>query len=218
MEVGPVPEQDLAEILKYLETHNLGVNNFRTKVGKGVSQCFGIVGKRCTAPGLSRQSWLHPKLHKLLEEFGEKHVKQHTLYSSIQVNCNYPCNPHRDANNLGNSYIIGFGNYAGGELCVEEVDKNINYRGLLFDGSQNTHSTKPWIGNRYSLVYHTLAPKERWGTIESLTNYEVVEHEGITKIRKKSDGTLLWKGHGLIHPLSGKRVSASKGKPRPPPI
>ena len=204
--LSPVPPSELDLIQKYLETHSLGRNVYRKKVGDGVSQCFGIVSKRSMRPDLSRQSWRHPLLHFLLIEFSKKYVP--VFFSSIQVNVNFPCNPHKDVGNVGESYIVGFGGYIGGSLVIENQDYDINYRGLLFDGSKLEHWTRPWNGTRYSLVFHTLAPKPRWGNaVMSLENYEVVDDNGVLKIKRLSDGLLLDKDHPLPHPLQRRAVT-----------
>jgi hypothetical protein len=133
-------------------------------------------------------------------EFAKKYVP--VFFSSIQVNVQYPCNPHRDVGNIGESYIVGFGGYIGGSLVIENQDYDINYRGLLFDGSKLEHWTRPWNGTRYSLVFHTLAPKPRWGNaVMALENYEVVDDNGTLKIKRLCDGLLIDKDHPLPHPL-----------------
>lgn len=206
--VNYVDKKDLQEIQDYLEKNNLGKNHYRKLVGDGVSQCLGIVGKRCLPPNLSRQSWLHPKLHQLLIDFAKKYVDQHINYTSIQVNVDFPCKAHKDINNIGESYIVAFGSYIGGELNVAGFDYNIHQRGLLFDGSKLEHYTKPWTyGSRYSIVYHTLAPKDRFGGIvPQISDFQVfVDTDGITKIKRISDGLVLTKESGLPHPL--KKIS-----------
>ena len=203
--VNYVSREDIEEIHHYLRTHNLGVNKYRVKVGEGVSQCLGIVSKRSSAPDLSRQSWLHPRLHFLLMRFAEKYVRQHIDFTSIQVNCNYVCAPHKDTGNVGDSYIVAFGNYLGGQICIEEADYNIDLRGLLFDGSQHLHWTKQWSGDRYSIVFHTLKP--RFPIVRPLGHYTAVKHQGIWKIvylDDEGEHQYLWKGNGLPHPLKGR--------------
>jgi hypothetical protein len=208
--VGYVLREDIDEIWKYLNKHNLNTNRYRLKVNPvgGMSQCLGIVGKRCLQSDLSRQSWLHPKLHKMLDDFGQKYVKPHINWTSVQVNVNFPCNPHRDIGNLGDSYIVGFGTYAGGCLCIEDADYNIHQRGLLFNGSERLHWTKEWTGHRITLVYHTHEAKARFGGImPTWSDFEVVEHEGKWKIRRKSDGQMFWGKHGLPHPKLGRKMA-----------
>ena len=206
--ISYVERKDIQEIWDYLNKHSLGKNMYRLKVNKngGLSQCLGIVGKRCLPPDISRQSWLNARLHHLLNQFGEKYVKPHINWTSVQVNVNFSCAPHKDIGNLGDSYIVGIGNYVNGELVIEGAPYNINYRGLLFNGSEKTHYTKDWSGHRISLVYHTLEPKTRFGGIvPAWSDYEAIEHEGKWKMRRKSDGALFYGKVGLDHPLRGRK-------------
>jgi hypothetical protein len=103
--VGYVDRKDIQEIWNYLDAHSLGINKYRVKVNAmgGYSNCLGIVGKRCLPPDLSRQSWLNARLHHLLNDFGNKYVRQHINWTSVQVNVNYSCLPHKDTGNLGDS-------------------------------------------------------------------------------------------------------------------
>jgi len=206
--VGYVDRKDIQEIWDYLDKHTLDTNYYRLKVNPegGMSQCLGIVGKRCMPPDLSRQSWRHPKLHKLLDDFGQKYVRQHINWTSVQVNKNFLCAPHKDIGNIGESYIVGFGTYAGGTLCVEDFDYDIHQRGLLFNGSERLHWTKSWIGDRYSLVFHTLEPKARFGLrVPPWASYEAIEDtDDLWKIKRLSDGELFWGKKGLPHPLKGR--------------
>jgi hypothetical protein len=203
--ISYVDRKDTEPIMEYLMSHRLNTNKYRVKVGEGQSQCFGIVSKRSQAPDLSRQSWLHPKLHHLLMQFAEIYVKPYVSFTSIQVNVNYPCKPHKDISNVGDSYIVAFGDYRGGQLCIEDANYNIDRRGLLFNGSEHLHWTREWTGNRISLVFHTLKP--RFPMLRQLSDYTAVEHEGVWKIRYLNDAgetVFLTSKNGLPHPLKGR--------------
>jgi hypothetical protein len=206
--VGYVPREDIQDIWDYLDKHSLGINHYRLKVNPegGLSQCLGIVSRRCLPPDISRQSWLHPRLHKMLQDFGEKHVRPHVNWTSVQVNKNFSCEPHKDIGNVGDSYIIGFGTYAGGELVIEDAPYHVHQRGLLFNGSERLHWTRPWVGDRYTLVFHTLEPKARFNNVvPAWTDYEAVEHGGRWKIKRVSTGAMFWGKNGLPHPLKGRK-------------
>jgi hypothetical protein len=125
--VSYIPSSETDAIKDYLTKHKLGNNKYRVKVGEGQSNTLGIVSKRSLAPDLSRISWAHPYLFFLLMQFAEKHVSPHISYTSIQVNHNYPCNPHKDIGNVGDSYILAFGEFTGGELCIEDINYEIDY-------------------------------------------------------------------------------------------
>ena len=83
-------------------------------------------------------------------------------FSSIQFNKNNRTAKHKDANNVGVSYILGLGDYTGGELIVyDENGKNpkkidIKNKFYKFDGSKFPHETAPFKGKRYSLVFYDI--------------------------------------------------------------
>ena len=80
-------------------------------------------------------------------------------YTTIQINKNILSPPHVDKNNVGPSYIIGLGDYKGGELNIEGKKYNIKNRWKYFNGTKG-HWTESFLGNRYSIIYftHTFKP------------------------------------------------------------
>ncbi len=80
-------------------------------------------------------------------------------FTTIQYNKNQRAAKHKDGRNVGESYIIGLGNYTGGELMIwDENDKNpvkhdVRNKFLKFNGSERFHETQPFKGERYTLVY-----------------------------------------------------------------
>jgi hypothetical protein len=217
----PLPDKALEDIESHLRKKPITLNHYRQKVGDGRSQCWGLVRKRSLSPNLSRQSWVDAKLHYLLMKFAEKHVP--ISFTSIQVNDSFVCAPHKDVNNRGLSYIVGFGDYTGGLLKLHlepsvEIDIRVPH---LFNGSEILHSTTPFEGKRYSLVYHTLVPPERFPLLVSLSQYEAVQHEGKWKIKYTAlDGTVsyLYGKNGLPHPLKNRKKAIQIEDDSPSPI
>ena len=211
-QLPPVQEWELQEILNHLKNVNIPINKYRKGVGIGRSQCFGMVRKRSLAPDLSRCSWLDPKLHGLLIKFGIANVP--IPYTSIQVNVNYMCEEHKDKHNVGDSYIIGLGEYQDGALYIDtsgnKIDYDIRYKPLLFDGSKNLHGTRPFSGNRITLVYHTLLAPKHLPMVRSLSEYESTtfngEHVIIMRLPGHEPKYLSKKLGGLPHPLTGRKV------------
>ena len=82
-------------------------------------------------------------------------------FTSIQFNKNHRAARHRDAKNTGISYIIGLGDYTGGQLTIfDENEKNpvkhdIKNKFYTFDGSKYPHETCPFKGERYTLVFYS---------------------------------------------------------------
>ena len=90
-------------------------------------------------------------------------IKHKINYTTIQFNKNYRCAKHLDKNNVGESSIIGLGDYEGGELLIyfdgednppQKIDiKNKFYK---FNGSKYWHETAPFKGERHTLVYYSI--------------------------------------------------------------
>lgn len=82
-------------------------------------------------------------------------------FTSIQYNKNHRAARHRDAKNTGVSYIVGMGDYTGGELFIfDENERNpvkhdIKNKFNTFNGSIYPHETAPFKGERYTLVFYS---------------------------------------------------------------
>ena len=196
-EINP---SEFTAILHELTHHPLPVNKYRPSAGNGISQAFGIVNKRCLPPGPSRQNWLRPYLYKLLLDFGAKYVD--ISWNAITVNQNYKAAPHRDKQNIGDSYLVAFGDYQGGELEFHEGEKqglhNINCRPILHNFSKDLHSVKDFTGTRISLVYYNFDTRGRTYPPES------VQHQDGRWIYIY-DGKPITKKEGMPHPLRGRK-------------
>ena len=189
----------MLRIEEYLRRHPIANNKYRLKVGEGRSQTIGIVGKRCMAPDISRTTWNSPLLFSLLMEWASENVP--IPFTSIQINDNYHCVPHYDKGNIGDSYIIGFGDYTGGELKLWDTGELVDIRnGFVFNGSERKHSTEPWVGRRFSLVFHTVK------TDKSLEDYLVKEIDGKYWVYDILNDAYYRGNIGLPHPLKGRKV------------
>lgn len=151
----------LLEIQKELERLPISINKYRPSSGDGRSQAFGIVNRRCLPPDYSRQCWLRPYLYHLLLEYGRNHVP--FAFTSVTVNQNYKADPHRDRGNIGESYLVAFGDYINGELEIHEGPlKGLHdvRQPIIADFTKILHSVKEFQGTRYSLVYYTCKKSE----------------------------------------------------------
>jgi len=108
--------------------------------------------------GPSKYNEKFPELYDALQDLIETYHPDFS-YTTIQVNKNVKSLPHIDMNNVGPSYIIGLGDYDGGDLVIEGFPYNIKNRWKRFDG-RDAHWVEPYIGTRYSIVYftHTFKP------------------------------------------------------------
>ena len=194
--------EELEEIQKELERQPIETNKYRNKSGHGRSQAFGVVGRRCLPADYSRQNWMRPYLYKLLLDFGEEYVD--ISYNAITVNQNYAAAPHRDKNNVGESFLIAFGDYTGGELKIYEGDlsgtHDIFCNPIKTDFGKVLHSVEPFVGDRYSLVYYQYKNKREEVVLPPASVREEdgkwFFYRGEKKITRKE---------GLPHPLRGRK-------------
>jgi len=111
--------------------------------------------------------WLTDRLGEDMSKFG---------FTSINVNCNYAGQLHRDQGNLGPSFIKAFGDFKGGELnywpedlgqqtCkLAKLPKDSKSKtrfdlknGLALFNGNCAHSVEPFTGtSRYSIVYFAI--------------------------------------------------------------
>tara|TARA_R110000765_G_scaffold18095_1_gene48777 strand:- start:339 stop:896 length:558 start_codon:yes stop_codon:yes gene_type:complete len=126
--------------------------------------CLGIVFSWNGGHGWRTSCISKGKKYKPLLENGMKLINSYDPKfecTTIQFNKNYKVKKHIDGNNVGESYIIGLGNYSGGELIVyNEQDQptyiDINHKFYKFNGSKYYHETADFIGERMTLVFFKL--------------------------------------------------------------
>lgn len=175
-----VPYEDLFDIQQELILHPLAVNPDRRKSGKGRSQAFGVIRRWSYRPWISRNTWMRVGLWGLLQKFAEKYVT--VDWDAVQVNDTYESQPHRDKGNRGESYIISFGEYDGGELVIQNGDEehvvDTKYRGHTFNGSQLLHWNKPIIGRKFSLVFFKIENPKFWPEEKGKPLSTVVSYDG----------------------------------------
>lgn len=151
---------DVFELWDELRRTYLRINHSRKNSGSGRTQVFGWINKRGKGPGPAANNLKYPELYKKLCNFGEilkQKFAQNDFdfqYDGIQLNHNYESLKHIDKNNVGESVLVSFGEYEGGELVVEDVIYDTRLQPILFDGSKYYHWNKPIVnGNKYSLVF-----------------------------------------------------------------
>ena len=147
-----IDEIEFKLITDELVRRPLAICSSRRTCGIGRTQTFGLIRKRRTPHGPSAISRDRPFLYNLLLEFGRKHINH--PFASITLNMNYRCEPHKDRGNEGESTVVGFGNYTGGELCVGENLFDVRHTPITMDFSSTTHWVGEFSGERYSMVFY----------------------------------------------------------------
>tara|TARA_R110002050_G_scaffold222601_1_gene358402 strand:+ start:1070 stop:1582 length:513 start_codon:yes stop_codon:yes gene_type:complete len=154
--VSPLPKQGRNNITSDKKGFNKGV-----VLGKVNSWKTTNDGRKGIITGRQTEK---PKYKELFQE-ASKLMKQHNpnfKFSSVQINENQKTSKHKDGNNVGQSYIIGLGDYTGGDVRLYSPDGktskdiNIKNRWAKFDGSQLEHETTPFKGTRYTLVFYNV--------------------------------------------------------------
>ena len=129
------------------------------------SQSIGLTTQKGKAPSLSHLVAACPNVVKVLTRFVLDYDPGYT-FTTITLNYNYAAAAHRDVNHDGgHARIIALGEFEGGGLNLEGVEGPIDIRNKWFDfDGRLLHSTAPFTGERYSLVYFT---HEVWKTADA---------------------------------------------------
>ena len=157
------------QILTLLEVTEIKPNKGRVNILKpgqkpALSMVLGKVRKlysSCDGKVCKVES-RHNKKHKALLAATKSFLRSHDSgykFEAVTINKNHAAAKHTDNNNRGHSYIIGLGNYTGGELVFSDKKSpyhgthNIKNKWLKFVGD-TPHYVKPFKGTRYTLVYY----------------------------------------------------------------
>tara|TARA_R100000278_G_C5443494_1_gene154545 strand:- start:68 stop:658 length:591 start_codon:yes stop_codon:yes gene_type:complete len=167
-------ETDCMIMYMYVNDLNLFTTNNRSKYckkGRPLSNVYGttqfsyiathggrINRKPCPTGGYyTKLQALYPEYMDIFQEFVGTYVEDFE-FNQIVINKNFEIMPHKDASNVGVSYIIGLGEYTNGDLVVDYEDyeerHNIRHKFYTFDGSKYTHWVEPFEGERFTLVFY----------------------------------------------------------------
>lgn len=139
------------EVWEELKQTKLRLCYSRKNSGVGRTQAFGMINVRGKGPGPARNNTRYPRLYELLMALGKNLGAD---FDGIQLNHNYQSAMHVDRNNVGESVIVSFGEYEGGELVIEGEVYDTRMQPILFEGSKYRHWNLPITkGDKYSLVF-----------------------------------------------------------------
>jgi len=120
---------------------NVGITCHFTKEGKPMLPTRAMIANK---------SQIYNECKKLFPEHD---------FDCDMINKNFKCPPHKDINNIGDSIIVGLGDYQGGDLVVDGVPHCVLYSPLIFNGAEKEHWVMDWIGDRYTVVLCKSKPK-----------------------------------------------------------
>jgi hypothetical protein len=101
-----------------------------------------------------------PELLRCLAEFGNRVVPKGWSYETITLNEGVKAKKHKDSKNVGDSVIIGIGDFTGGDIKVWDVEDkngkayNLHDQPLMFNGNTHYHQTTPFKGERYTMIFY----------------------------------------------------------------
>lgn len=118
---------------------------------------FGMVQRLFTSyKGLSVVTIKYPQLWELIKEYAT-YMDPHFAWTTCTININVQCQPHFDKKNVGDTMIVGIGDYTGGELELVDTQElvDIKEKPYYFNGNKVKHCNAKWEGNRISLMFYT---------------------------------------------------------------
>ena len=162
------PEEVFAPLKAAYDSYTIPIYGERFNSGKGRSQSMGILPRRNYGVGESRNNESWPDILREARKLAAI-ICPDLNYTTIMVNIDYTALPHMDKNNDGESVVVGFNEYSGGELVANGISHNIRHRPFRFRASETLHSVSPiTAGTRYSIVFFRprfpRAFQEKYGT------------------------------------------------------
>lgn len=140
---------------KGIKGHHHSVKTGTTNQKEARQVCFGKVKYKGTIQQ-SSYTKKYPYMMGLFKKFMNLHYESFK-FRSVYVNKNTVCKEHLDSKNVGESLLVGFGKYTGGQTVLYIDDKpksfHIKTNSLIFNGSEIPHKSEPFKGTRYSLVF-----------------------------------------------------------------
>lgn len=164
---------DCLILTEYMEDLEFVDNKRRKKInnnkGHTFSALWGITPYKCITKNLFRvrdtkTNYFHttirtqyPQLEEIFEEFKKLHFPDFD-FSCVTINKNLQCKEHKDGLNMGESLMLGLGDYRGGLLGIRNEEGKVKlhetqHKIIKFNGSKYRHFTTPFKGTRYTLVF-----------------------------------------------------------------
>lgn len=96
-------------------------------------------------------------------------------FTTIQINKNCVCMPHLDSSNVGESILVSFGDYTGGQLNIKDRDTitsiDTDLQPIRFNGSKYFHWNNTFEGTKYSIVFYNRSTPADGNAHHRVTNY-----------------------------------------------
>lgn len=190
-----------------------GLSHMSSNMRRGFpcdSMVFGKLRKFGFPLNPSKFNAMYPLAWELLQKLGKE---LNHPWTTITINRNLACLPHKDGN-IGQSIIVGMGQFTGGELCVKRTDDaepvayNVCRKFLQFDGNLSEHWVTEFEGLRYSIVFYTKKPiKSDTGADKAIAARAITKGAIVVHGDREDDG------YGVINDSSGDDTSDNTNEP-----
>ena len=165
--------QNLLNFIQKMKLHKSTNRNTLTPRGNApISDIYGLTKFSQYSNGRKRKpsqypGWYdtklktdYPQFQELLELFSSNYLPPDFTWTSVVINKNFQCKKHIDSQNIGESYIVGLGDYSGGDTAVQNANGSVTFHNIKnnpvgFNGSKLYHWTEAFQGDRYSLVFYS---------------------------------------------------------------
>jgi len=169
-------QSDCYILFQYIDELPLFTTNNRKKYNNNVRPISNVYGTTCFSKVQNRFGTTEkiknpdadnyftklrgdfPEYQEIFEEFMQEYTEFD--FNQVVINRDFKITKHLDASNVGESMIIGLGDYDGGELNIERkggIDKvDIKHKFYKFNGSEEPHWVSDFKGRRYSLVFYSI--------------------------------------------------------------
>jgi len=108
-----------------------------------------------TGTKLSKDSRDHPEVFNEIFRIGQLICP--IPFTTVQLNKDLVCAPHKDNQNIGESCLVSFGTYTGGNIVIEGEELDARLNPIVFNGSKPLHWNTPILSRRkYSLVFFNI--------------------------------------------------------------
>lgn len=106
---------------------------------------------------LTKLKELYPELQAVFQEYRDIYFPGFH-FKNVMINKNYQVGKHLDSKNVGDSFLVSFGDFEGGKTRVwasetEYEDIDSRDKPICFNGSKLFHECLPFVGERYALVF-----------------------------------------------------------------
>jgi len=160
-QLAELPSEMFRDLLLLCLKYPPRITDTRKNSGTGRTQPYGIINriKGGRGIGLGMNCEKYPKIWDQGQKLAQQILPDAINWTTFMLNMNYEATRHVDKNNDGESLVVAFGDYTGGELVVvnadgTETEYNIRYRPVVMDASKYTHYVKPvQSGARYSIIF-----------------------------------------------------------------